>query len=174
MKGRKPSINRDNSIEKDNPEFVKLREEKTPLYEKAEFLVPEHFNEAEKKEWIELVELLNSIKGSAVTDADRKIMIIRVQAWIEFLRFDSELKKRPDTYLLLPKKDKSGDMVYVHVKNQNYDLRKKASDTVLKCDAELGLTPISRARTGLARTQAAFNDADALLSGILNRRGDND
>ena len=171
--GAKPKIKVDAKELKINPEVAKLRTENTPIYERAEFIVPEHFNEAEKKEWAELVALLNSIKGSAVTDADRKIMIIRVKAWTEYLRLDEVVQNSPAPYLIETKKDK-GAVIEQIVKNPYYDLRKKAGDTVLKCDAELGLTPISRARTGLARTKAMFDDSDALLNGILNRKGDND
>lgn len=179
VKGRKPNTTIDNKTSKFNPDYAKGREENTPHYEKAEFPMPEHFNEAEKKEWDELVELIKSIKGNAVTDADRKIMIIRVQAWSEYLRFDEELKRNPQPYLI-EQKDKMVDKETGEefckeqiVKNPYYDLRKKTGDTVLKCDAELGLTPIARARIGKARTDADFNNADNLLSGLLNRKGDN-
>lgn len=174
MKGRKPNINIDNKTSKFNPEYAQARKKNTPLYEKAEFLVPIHFNEAEQKEWAELVELLKSIKGSAVTDADRKIMIVRVQAWTEYLRFDEAIKEKPKPYLIETKLDAKGCKVEQIVKNPYYDLRKKYGETVLKCDAELGLTPIARARIGKARADAEFNDTDALLKGLLNRKGDND
>ena len=174
MTGRKPQTRLEKTKRPDlTLEEIKSREKNTPLYEKAEFLIPEHFNDAEKKEWAELVELLKSIKGSAVTDADRKIMIIRVQAYAEYLRFDEAVKNEPKPYLIETKLDRGATVEQI-VKNPYYDLRKKAGETVLKCDAELGLTPISRARTGIARTKGELDKSDTLLSGILNRKGDND
>lgn len=172
---RPPNTKLNNSKQKENPDFMESRAKNTPVYDKSDFFCPENFNKAEQAEWFELVDLIRSMKNGAVTDADRKTMIIRTQAWVEYLRFDEELKKRNDTYLLLPKPGKEeGSTVYVHVRNRNYELKQKALDTVLKCDGELGITPISRSKIGLSRAKFEQESCDNALTGLMNRRGDND
>ena len=174
MPNKRPNLVTDNKKQKQSPDKILCRELNTPIFDKAEFVCPEFFNNNERAEWEELIKLIGGIKRGIINDADKKCMIIRVQAWVEYLRFDADLKRTPDIYLSLPKQDKFGNTVYQHVRNINYDLRKKSADTVLKCDSELGITPVGRARIGLARANSEYDEADSMLTNLISRKGDND
>ena len=146
----------------------------TPSFATCDLICPSFLTENEKVEWDSFTKMIKDIKGHAVTDADIHLITMAVQSWCNYVKYEKAIREEPSQYILLEKPNKDGETVYNHVKNPNYYQKKVELQNQIDCLTKLGIDPIGRAKVGLARLSSDKRDQDTVLSGILNREGDND
>lgn len=171
MAGRKPKLEADNkTLHRSNAE-LKAREEATPVYESQHFIAPATLTEKELEVWNWLVGIFRETVNCKVSDADVHLMELYCRAKVSTDEADAELKKDNRYYILVPLgKDKNGNVKTTAKPNPNYKKRTENAALCLKYFAELGLSPLARARAGL-RSANAKNEMD-IFKELMERTDD--
>lgn len=168
---RAPRVSLDNDDYKKSNEYVKSRNCETPIYESQEFIAPETLTEKELEVWNWLVGIFRETINCKVSDADVHLMELYCRAKVATDEADAELKKDPRAYLIVALGvDKDGKPKTTAKPNPNIKKRLDNSNLCIKLFAELGLSPLARARAGL-KSANAKSELD-IFKELMNRTDD--
>jgi P27 family predicted phage terminase small subunit len=152
---RAPRVNLDKNIQKRSNEHLKERESNAPVYLKQDFEPPPTLNEKELKVWGWLVAVFRETINCRVSDADIHLMEMYCRAKIAFDEADAEIKKDPRYYQIIPiGKDRNGNIKTTAKPNPHYKIRRDNAMLCIKLFDQLGLSPLARAKAGLAAANA--------------------
>ena len=167
---RKVELNPNKKPHRSNDE-LSAREENTPVYKKQEFKPPKTLTREEKKIWKWLVEIFHETVNCRVSDADVHLMELYCRAKAATDEADRELKADPTPYVQYEcGKDECGKPKYQLKANPNIKKRADNAALCIKLFDQLGLSPLARAKAGLASANQAKKAKDNLLE--LMRRTD--
>jgi phage terminase small subunit len=177
--GRPPKIDiSTETCHMSNDEFAK-RQAYTPESDPLKEEVPQELVINEDGEddtyaityWHELLKKIQQVKGSFVTEADRPIMVLACRAYAlhrrAYVRFNRATRDRGAEagYIkIVNGKDRDGFDTFSLKPNPDVKLLSDQSKVLLDCLSELGLTPIARAKQGIA----AAKKRDAELESFAN------
>lgn len=152
---RLPNVNIDKKKYAKSNKYIKDRESETPVYASQEFIPPSTLTEAELEVWNWLVGIFRETVNCKVSDADVHLMELYCRAKVATDEADTELKKDPRAYIIIPiGVDKDGKPKTTAKPNPNIKKRADNATLCLKLFAELGLSPLARARAGLKSANA--------------------
>ena len=152
---RLPNVNIDKEKYAKSNKYIKDRESETPVYESQEFIPPTTLTEAELEVWHWLVGIFRETINCKVSDADVHLMELYCRAKVATDEADAELKKDPRAYLIVALGvDKDGKPKTTAKPNPNIKKRLDNSNLCIKLFAELGLSPLARARAGIKSANA--------------------
>lgn len=152
---RLPNVNIDKEKYAKSNNYVKNRESETPVYESQNFIPPETLTEAELEVWNWLVGIFRETVNCRVSDADVHLMELYCRAKVATDEADAELKKDPRAYTIVALGvDKDGKPKTTAKPNPNLKKRADNATLCIKLFAELGLSPLARARAGLKSANA--------------------
>jgi P27 family predicted phage terminase small subunit len=171
LMARPPKINKNVEDYKKSKEVMDRIEDNTPAYLTQKFIYPKTLNKKEKIIWDWLTTIFTETKGSRVSDADVHLMEAYCRAKVAADEADKSLKKDPSSFILVAlEKDKDGKATKTTLKaNPNILKRKENTLLFIKLSSELGLSPLARAKAGLASANPK-NKID--LFDKLNSRND--
>ncbi len=162
MAGRPPKVIIDNDKYKKSKEELELRELSTPIYESQNFEPPASLNEEELKVWYWLVDIFQQTKNCKVSDADVHLMEIYCQEKVTADRAQVELRKSSFCEYIYVKvgKDKDGKQKIQAKANPYRSIRKSSTAMCIRLFDQLGLSPMARARQGLASAKKQEEDIE--------------
>lgn len=168
---RLPNVNIDKEKYAKSNNYVKNRESETPVYESQEFIPPPTLTEAELEVWHWLVGIFRETINCKVSDADVHLMELYCRAKVATDEADAELKKDPRAYTIVALGvDKDGKPKTTAKPNPNIKKRADNATLCIKLFAELGLSPLARARAGL-KSANAKTELDVFKE-LMNRTDD--
>jgi len=154
---------------------LQIEADKTPIYQKQDFPYPKEMNSMDERNvWDWLVNIFRQTSNCRASDADINLMLLYCRAKVDYEKSDEEIRKlktedfyiRYDTGRSTP----DGDTIYQIKKNPLYEIRKESYSVIIKIGDQLGLSPLGRARQGLAAANAS--NPDDVLKDIQNRESD--
>ena len=153
---RVPLINPDKNKYNKSNQYLKDREDATPVYESQNFPPPSDLTEQELEVWNWLVGVFRETVNCRVSDADIHLMQLYCRAKVAADEADAELKKDPRAYILIEiEHSEDGTPTKVQVKpNPNIKKRLENSQMCIKLFDQLGLSPLARARAGVRAANA--------------------
>lgn len=164
---RKVELNPTKKPHRSNDE-LKKREENTPVYQKQEFKPPKTLTKAEKKIWKWLVEIFRETANCRVSDADVHLMELYCRAKAATDEADAALKADPKPYEQYEcGKDEYGRAKYQLKANPNIKKRADNAALCIKLFDQLGLSPLARAKAGLAAANPKKKAKDSLLGMMM-------
>ncbi len=170
---RAPRVKLDNKEQKRSNEHIKLREENTPAHLSQEFIAPPTLSAEERKVWDWLVKVFRETINCRVSDADVHLMELYCRAKVNADKAAEEIKKDPRTYVIVALgKDKNGNLKTTAKPNPYRKILKENSELCIKLFDQLGLSPLARARAGLAAANAKVDEELELLKSIMERSDD--
>jgi P27 family predicted phage terminase small subunit len=170
---RAPRVKLDNNEQKRSNEHIKLREENTPAYLSQEFTPPPTLTREEREIWDWLVKVFRATINCRVSDADVHLMELYCRAKVAADKAAEELRKDPRPYVIVPLgKDKNGNVKTTAKPNPHRKILKENSELCLKLFEQLGLSPLARAKAGLAAANAKVDKEEELLKQIMQRTDD--
>ena len=162
---RRVTVEQNKKPHRSNAE-LKDREENTPVYLKQEFKPPKTLTKEEKKIWKWLVEIFHETVNCRVSDADVHLMELYCRAKAATDEADAELKKEGaqpfEQYQC--GYDETGRPKYQLKANPNIKKRADNAALCIKLFDQLGLSPLARAKAGLATANQKKKAKDTLLS----------
>ncbi len=160
---RKVEVNVTKKPHRSNDE-LKKREENTPVYQSQEFKPPKTLTKAEKKIWKWLVGIFRETANCRVSDADVHLMELYCRAKAATDEADAALKEDPTPYEQYEcGKDEYGKPKYQLKANPNIKKRADNAALCIKLFDQLGLSPLARAKAGLAAANPKQKTKDTLL-----------
>lgn len=152
MAGRKPKVNIDQEVYHETKQHKEDRENSTPIYQSQEFIAPEDLTEKEKVVWDWLVNVFRSTYNCRVSDADVQLMQLYCRSKVACDEADAELKKDNRAYLIFKTGmfDTDGQEKTQLKANPNIKKRHDNALLCLKFFDQLGLSPLARAKAGIA------------------------
>lgn len=122
----------------------------TQVYESQHFIAPPTLTEKELEVWNWLVGIFKETNNCRISDIDVHLMELYCKAKVATDEADSELKKDPRPYILVPLgKDKDGKIRTTTKPNPFMRIRTENAMLCLKYFDQLGLSPVARARAGI-------------------------
>ncbi len=165
---RRVSVNPDNKTQKKAVKQIQAREENTPVYLKQEFKPPKTLTKEEKKIWKWLVDIFRETVNCRVSDADVHLMELYCRAKAATDEADAALKQDPTPYLQYEcGYDKDGDAKYQLKANPNIKKRAENAALCIRLFDQLGLSPLARAKAGLAAANGEKDDD--IFKGLMDR-----
>lgn len=162
---RKPNLDPTKKPHRSN-EQLKKREDETPIYLKQEFKPPKSLTKEEKKIWKWLVGIFHETVNCRVSDADVHLMELYCRAKAATDEADAELKKEGaqpfEQYQC--GYDDDGRPKYQLKANPNIKKRADNAALCIKLFDQLGLSPLARAKAGLASANQKKKTKDSLLN----------
>ena len=167
--GRKPNVIVDNEVSHFTKETLKDREEYTPIYESQKFEPPKTLSKAELEVWHYLVKIFRDTRGCMVSDADLHLMEFYCR---DKVAYEDAKKRYNGQYYINVQSgyDKDGNVKYQLKTNPDYAIMKDCSAACLKWFEQLGLSPLARAKVGVAAANA--KKKQNVFESILNRSDD--
>ena len=162
-------INTDKNTGKRSNAYMQAKKENTPIYQRQAFKPPKTLTKDEKKIWRELVAIFQEEENCRVCDADIHLLELYCRAKVATDEADKELKTDPTPYVKYACGiDENGNIKYQLKANPNIKKRKDNAALCIKLFDQLGLSPLARARAGVAAANAKTNAKDNLLN-LMNR-----
>ena len=169
---RNVNLHFDNKTAKRSNANIKARAENTPIYQKQEFKPPKTLTKAEKKVWRDLVTIFQGEENCRVSDADIHLMELYCRAKVATDEADAALKEDPTPYVQYACGiDENGNTKYQLKANPNIKKRRDNATLCIKLFDQLGLSPLARARAGVAAANASKKAKDSLLN-LMTRTDD--
>ena len=148
---RLPNVNIDKKEYKKSNKYIEDREKLMPSYASQEFVPPETLTDKELDVWNWLVGLFRETINCRVSDMDIHLMEMYCRAKVAADEADTELKKDPRAYVIIPLGvDKDGKPKTTAKPNPNIKKRLDNMKLAKSLFDDLGLSPIARTRAGLA------------------------
>jgi P27 family predicted phage terminase small subunit len=170
---RAPRVNLDNDIQKRSNEHLKTRDENTPVYLQQEFVPPPTLTSKEREVWDWLVSIFRETINCRVSDADVHLMELYCRAKVAADEAAEEIKKDPRAYIIVALgKDKNGNLKTTAKPNPYRKIFKENAALCIKLFDQLGLSPLARARAGLAAANAKVDEEMEILKSIMERSDD--
>lgn len=174
MAGRRPNIVHDNKKEKMTKAELEAIEKSTPLFESQNFIAPDTLTPREKKIWTDTTEMLKQMYGCKVSDADCMLIETLCQAKVEYDDACKRWAKNPRMYVQVETGgfDKDGLPKTALKHNPDYVIKRDFAKILIRCYAELGLTPLGRAKQGVAGGKSKEDNARDDFLSLMNRSDD--
>lgn len=171
--GRPPKIVHDRLKEGMRKDEIQNIKNSTPIFMTQDFIPPDTLTAKEIKIWNEITTMLKQMYSCYISDADRMLIETLCKSKTEYDRACKEWDKNPRMYILedLGGFDRDGNPKQSLKLNQWYVIKRDFSKILTKAYSELGLTPMGRAKQGMASSKSKEDkERDAFLS--LNDRSD--
>lgn len=152
MAGRRPNVIIEQEVSHKTKAHKEARENSTPIYQSQEFIAPETLSEKELEVWNWLVSVFRATYNCRVSDADVQLMELYCRSKIACDEADEELKKDNRPYLIFKTGmfDTDGQEKTQLKANPNIKKRHDNALLCLKFFDQLGLSPLARAKAGIA------------------------
>ena len=136
--------------QKKGSQFEKLREENEPKGCTAEFKAPPTLSPAAKKEWKRIIDLYQQLDAEILNDLDLAVLAAYCESVAVYQKAQAEYQTLP-----LVGKDKVTGKT---VESPYLAIMDKAGKSISRFAEQLCLSPVGRARMGIAKAKKEMED----------------